>query len=110
VHSTAAAVTRAFVLHPDLKSGHNRRLPEPRLAEAVALAAALPNIAVVGGEVVPVARIQPATLFGSGKVAELKARFAGLDVDLVLVDGPVARCSSAISKRHGASSCWIAPA
>jgi len=89
VHSTAAAVTRAFVLHPDLKSGHNRRLPEPRLAEAVALAAALPNIAVVGGEVVPVARIQPATLFGSGKVAELKARFAGLDVDLVLVDGPV---------------------
>ncbi|MDP2739375.1 MAG: GTPase HflX [Pseudorhodobacter sp.] len=82
-------MTRAFVLHPDLKSGHNRRLPEPRLAEAVALAQALPNIAVLGGEVVPVARIQPATLFGSGKVAELKARFAGLDVDLVLVDGPV---------------------
>ncbi|MDP3962010.1 MAG: GTPase HflX [Pseudorhodobacter sp.] len=82
-------MTRAFVLHPDLKSGRNRRLPELRLAEAMALAAALPNIAVVGGEAVPVARIQPATLFGSGKVAELKARFAGLEVDLVLVDGPV---------------------
>jgi len=88
-HSTALAVTRAFVLHPDLKSGHNRRLPEPRLAEAMALAAALPGIEVLGGEVVPLAKVQPATLFGSGKVAELKARFAGLEVDLVLVDGPV---------------------
>ncbi|MDP4031650.1 MAG: GTPase HflX [Pseudorhodobacter sp.] len=80
---------RAYVLHPDLKSDRKRRLPEHRLAEATALAAALPNIEVVGGEVVRVARMQPGTLFGSGKVAELKARFAGLDVGLVLVDGPV---------------------
>jgi GTP-binding protein HflX len=38
---------------------------------------------------VRVSRISPATLFGSGKVAELKDRFAALEVGLVLVDGPV---------------------
>ena len=79
----------AFVLHPDVRSGRGRRQPEHGLAEAVALAAALPGLTVAGAEVVRVGRITPATLFGSGKVAELKARFAGLDVGLVLVDGPV---------------------
>jgi GTP-binding protein HflX len=59
------------------------------MAEAVALAAALPGLTVAGSEVVRIARTQPATLFGSGKVDDLKAAFAALDVELVLVDGPV---------------------
>ncbi|MDT8855807.1 GTPase HflX [Paracoccaceae bacterium Fryx2] len=80
---------RAYVLHPDLKSDRQRRLPEHGLAEAVALAAALPDMVVAGSEVVRVGRMQPATLFGSGKVEELKERLAGLEVGLVLVDGPV---------------------
>jgi len=77
------------VLHPDLRATRGRRLPEHALAEAVALAAALPGLSVAGAEVVRVGRVAPGTLFGSGKVAELKARFEGLDVGLVLVDGPV---------------------
>ena len=81
---------RAFVLHPDLKSDRSsRRLPEHGLAEAVSLAAALPDMDVVGSEVVRLPKVQPGTLFGSGKVEELKSRFAALDVGLVLVDGPV---------------------
>lgn len=79
----------AWVLHPDFKSGRSRRLPEHGLAEAVSLAAALPNLTVAGAEVVRVARVTPGTLFGSGKVAELKERFKAAEVGLVLVDGPV---------------------
>ncbi|MDR5652907.1 GTPase HflX [Ruixingdingia sedimenti] len=80
---------RAYVLHPDLKSDPGRRLPELRLAEAVALAAALPDLEVAGAEVVRLPRATPATLFGSGKVADLGERLTALDVGLVLVDGPV---------------------
>ncbi|MFT4149601.1 MAG: GTPase HflX [Paracoccaceae bacterium] len=77
------------MLHPDLKAAHSRRLPEHGLAEAVSLARALAAMEVVGAEVVRVPRVSPGTLFGSGKVAELKAVFAAEDVELVLVDGPV---------------------
>ena len=79
----------AYVLHPDLKSTRKRRLPEHGLAEAASLAAALPGLTVAGAQVVRIARMQPSTLMGSGKVDELKATFAGLDVELVLFDGPV---------------------
>ncbi len=89
MHSTQAVAMRAYVLHPDLKSSRSRRLPEHGLAEAVSLAAALPNIDVVGAEVVRLARLQPGLLFGSGKVEELKERLHALDVGLVLVDGQV---------------------
>ena len=77
------------MVHPDLKTSKKRRLAEHGLAEAVALAAALPGLDVVGAEVARLARIQPATLLGSGKVEELKTRFKALKVDLVLVDGTV---------------------
>ncbi|PZX57374.1 GTPase HflX [Cereibacter changlensis] len=87
--STHAEPMRAYVLHPDLKSDRSRRLPEHGLAEAVSLAEALPEMEVVGSEVVRLPRVQPGMLFGSGKVEELKARLKGLDVGLVLVDGPV---------------------
>jgi GTPase len=53
------------------------------------LAGALPGMEVLGGEVARVARITPATLFGSGKVAEIAARLKELGVEVVLVDGPV---------------------
>ena len=86
---TAAALTRAYVLHPDLKTTKKRRLAEHGLAEAVALAAALPGMDVLGAEVVRLAKIQPGLLFGSGKVAELQSRFKELQVELVFVDGTV---------------------
>ena len=53
------------------------------------MAAALPGLTVVGAEVARLNKIQPGTLFGSGKVEELKARFKELEVALVLVDGVV---------------------
>jgi len=88
-HDTAAAPTRAYVLHPDLKSARSRRLPEHGLAEAVALAAALPGMQVIGAEVVRLARLSPGQLFGSGKVEDLKTRLKADEVELVLVDGTV---------------------
>ena len=80
---------RAWILHPDIKAERSRRLPEHGLAEAVSLAGALPGMQVLGAEVVRLSRIHPGTLFGSGKLDELKARFKAEGVELVLVDGPV---------------------
>jgi len=77
------------VLHPDIRNDRARRLPEHGLAEAVSLAHALPELDVVGGEVVRLPRVHPGMLFGSGKVADLKTRFREDDIALVLVDGPV---------------------
>jgi GTP-binding protein HflX len=74
-------------LHPDLKTGHGRRLPEHGLAEAVSLAAALSAMEIVGAEVVRVPKVTPGLLFGTGKVAELKSRLVAADVELVLIDG-----------------------
>jgi len=64
-------------------------LPEHGLAEAVSLAQALPGMQVLGAEVVRLPRMQPGMLFGSGKVEEFKTLFKALEIDLVLVDGPV---------------------
>jgi GTP-binding protein HflX len=88
-YETAKAPTRAFVLHPDLKTAHHRRMAEHRLAEAVSLAAAMPNLVVLGSEVARLARLHPGHLFGSGKVEELKTTLKALEIDLVLVDGAV---------------------
>lgn len=89
LHDTAAVPSRAYVLHPDLKTARNRRLPEHGLAEAVSLAAALPALDVIGAEVVRLSKLHPGMLFGAGKVDDLKARFAADAIDLVLVDGTV---------------------
>ncbi len=82
-------ITRAWVLHPDIKSDRDRRDADMALDEAVALAVALPDLEVVGQEVVPLARVHPGMLFGSGKIDEIKARLAASEVELVLIDGPV---------------------
>ena len=80
--------TRALVLHPDLGT-RAARDPEGRLQEALSLAHALPGLEVVDGVVVPLREARPGTLFGPGKLDELKARIAAADVELVLIDGPV---------------------
>ncbi|MCF7700236.1 GTPase HflX [Loktanella sp. M215] len=82
-------VTRAFVLHPDLKSDRDRRDADPALEEAVSLAAALPDLVVVGAEVVRLPKLHPGMLFGKGKIAELKERMKAEEAELVLVDGHV---------------------
>ena len=82
-------VTRAWVLHPDITSDRTRRAAGPALEEAVALAAALPGLDVVGSDVVRLPKPQPGALFGTGKIDELATRFKAEEVELVLVDGPV---------------------
>ncbi|WP_206169619.1 GTPase HflX [Tropicibacter alexandrii] len=82
-------MTRAWVLHPDIKSDRDRRDAQMALEEAVSLAHALPELEVVGQTVVPLPRPHAGMLFGSGKIAELKERFKAEEVELVLVDGPV---------------------
>ena len=81
--------TRAWVLHPDLKSNRGRRNPEPALAEAISLSGALANIEVCGGEIVPLPKTRAGTMFGSGKIQELKTRFSENDVELVLINANV---------------------
>ncbi|MEO0401306.1 MAG: GTPase HflX [Pseudomonadota bacterium] len=81
--------TRAWVLHPDIKTNPDRREAKFALAEAVSLAHALPELEVVGSEIVPLPKVRAGLLFGSGKIEELGQRIKDADVELVLVDGPV---------------------
>ncbi|GAB5446087.1 GTPase HflX [Gymnodinialimonas sp.] len=80
---------RALVLHPDIKSDRTRRAPEFALDEAVALAAALPDLEVVDAQTVSLPRAQPGLLFGKGKIKELHDLVEAMDIGLVLIDGPV---------------------
>ncbi|QFT59862.1 GTPase HflX [Sulfitobacter sp. THAF37] len=82
-------VTRAWVLHPEIRSDPDRRTPQPALEEAVSLARALPQLDVVGAEVVPLRTVDAGKLFGKGKIDELHDRLEEAEVELVLVDGPV---------------------
>ena len=77
------------MLHPEIAADRGRRSAAPALAEAVALARALPELDVVGAEVVPVREVRPGTLFGPGKVEELRERVERDEVELVLIDGAV---------------------
>jgi len=59
------------------------------LAEAIALAEALPQLEVEGADIVPLRTVSAGMLFGSGKIEELKRKFEDAEVELVLVDGSV---------------------
>ncbi|AXI46785.1 GTPase HflX [Sulfitobacter sp. SK012] len=83
------AQTRAWVLHPDIKTDPDRREAEPALAEAIALAEALPNLVVTGANVVPLRSVSAGMLFGKGKIDEVKKNLHDNEIELVLVDGPV---------------------
>ncbi|MBL4769285.1 MAG: GTPase HflX [Rhodobacteraceae bacterium] len=81
--------TRAWVLHPDIKSVQSRRPAEPALAEAKALAAALSDLEVVGGTIVRLPKAHPGMLFGKGKIEEIAGWFRENEIELVLIDGIV---------------------
>ena len=81
-HDTAEALTRAYVLHPAVKTDRKRRLPEHGLAEAVSLAAALPGLDVIGAQIVRLSKVAPGLLFGTGKVEEIKTLLKEEKIDL----------------------------
>lgn len=81
--------TRAWVLHPEIKSDSGRREAAPALEEAVALAAALPDLDVIGSNVVRLPKAHAGMLFGSGKIEELAGILKAEEIELVLIDGPV---------------------
>jgi GTPase len=64
------------------------RTPQARLEEAAGLAAAI-ELDVVANGLVPVPSPRPATLFGAGKVEELKGLVRAEDASLVIVDHPL---------------------
>lgn len=79
---------RCAVIHPDLSGQIKRRTPELALEEAVNLAEAL-DVEVVYSLVARVPKPRAGTLFGKGKVDEIKALLAANDIGLVIVDGKV---------------------
>ncbi len=78
-------VEAAIVVHPLRPRAGALRSPEQRLEEAVGLAEAL-DLKVREALLAPVRTAVPATLFGKGKVEELAAMCAGLEIDVVVVD------------------------
>ena len=79
--------TRALVVHPVIRGERlGLRSPEARLGEAVGLASAL-KLDIIDGRLEPISTIKPGTLFGSGKLDELKTIISTEKVDLVIVDG-----------------------
>jgi len=84
---------RAVVVDPDIdihvRSGEPapaRRFEESRLEEAVGLALAL-DLEIVGTLSVRVRKLNPATLFGMGKVSEIKALCEDVEASLCVVNG-----------------------
>ncbi|MDX6751342.1 GTPase HflX [Geminicoccaceae bacterium 1502E] len=74
------------MLHPVLpQPGDSARDPQARLEEANGLARAI-ELDIAGSEVVPLRRVVPATLMGTGKVEEIKERLEEAGVGLVVID------------------------
>lgn len=81
--------THTWVLHPDIKTDPDRRAADFAISEAVSLAHALPELEIVGSEIVPLPKVRAGMLFGKGKIEELGQRFEAAEVELVVIDGPV---------------------
>jgi GTP-binding protein HflX len=89
-HDRRGRISRAIIIHPVLSGTVQPRSPEACLTEAVGLAHAI-DLAVAHAGVVKINRPQPATLLGSGTVAELAGRIVeaaegGEPIDLVVID------------------------
>ena len=77
--------TRVYLLHPVLKAPGAAPDPADALAEGCALVRAI-DVDLAGSAIVPVSRPNSATLFGSGKVAELAADLKAGEIDLAVVN------------------------
>jgi len=83
------AATRAIVLHVDRRDRNaphsSDRAVEARLEEAVGLARAI-DLDIAEAIVAPVTAPKPATLLGSGKVAEIAEQVKATEAELVVVN------------------------
>ena len=78
--------TPAAVLHPTIRGARSAgRTPESALEEAIGLAEAI-DLDVRFSAVVPLNKPRPATLIGTGKLADLGFDLKGLEVEIVVVD------------------------
>ena len=75
---------RAFVIVPEF-SDNSQRSRKAKLEEAKGLAGAI-SLNVVEALVIPVKRVTPATLIGSGKVQELAGLIKAQDIGLAIID------------------------
>ncbi|MBP2158286.1 MULTISPECIES: GTPase HflX [Asticcacaulis] len=91
-HEHAPETERAIVVDPDIVTHASaeraapRRFEESRLEEATGLALAL-DLEIVGEMTARVRKVNPATLFGQGKVDEIKALCEEAEATLCVVNG-----------------------
>jgi GTP-binding protein HflX len=81
-------VTRAFVIHPDVKTRKANlswRDADAKLDEAIGLALAI-ELELAEAIVVPVPSINPAAFFGSGKVKQLGEQIDASEADLAILN------------------------
>jgi GTP-binding protein HflX len=83
-------VTRAFVLHPELKTRGAAqggwRDAQAKLDEAVGLSLAI-DLEIAAAVIVPLASISPGAYFGTGKVAQLGDQIEEAEADIVILNG-----------------------
>lgn len=83
---------RTIVLHPDIRihgdDGAPKRSPAARLEEAVGLAHAI-DLEIVHSESIKVDKPKPGTLFGMGVIERFRDLSDALEVELIVVDGPL---------------------
>jgi GTP-binding protein HflX len=80
---------RAFIIHPNFKQKNpDKREPSSFLEEAEGLAHAI-DLEVAEAIIVNLAAAKPSTLFGSGKVEELKGYIAHSGAGLVIINSHV---------------------
>ncbi|MEP3438397.1 MAG: GTPase HflX, partial [Hoeflea sp.] len=95
-----SGVTRAIVLIPALRTrnpapgsgpegGHVAKRPDThRMEEAIGLAGAI-ELQVAEALIIPISAPRPSTLFGKGKMLEIKALIDSSGSELVIVDHPL---------------------
>ena len=76
---------RAMVLVPDVAGQANPRTRESRLLEAEGLARAI-SLDIVESGIVPIKKIHPGTLLGSGKVEQIKGIVRTGEIGLAIID------------------------
>ncbi|MFL2789737.1 MAG: GTPase HflX [Paracoccaceae bacterium] len=77
----------AWVICLKFKGKTALRNPEVVLEEMKSLARALPAIKLKGASFETVGKINPGTLFGSGKIDEIRKKILLIDIKLILIDG-----------------------